>query len=101
MRDVEGAIDYYMGEHARSAALGFIAALQSGYGHIGHHPGSGSSRYAHELDIPGLLCWPLKKYPYVVFYVVRDDHLDVLRVLHAMRDIPEWLLGETVDRRSM
>lgn len=30
-------------------------------------------------------------YPYLVFYVAGDDHVDVWRVLHAERDIPEWL----------
>jgi toxin ParE1/3/4 len=54
-------------------------------------------RYAHELDLPGLLCWPLKRYPYLVFYVERDDHIDVWRVLHGMRDFPEWL-AEGVSR---
>jgi toxin ParE1/3/4 len=33
----------------------------------------------------------LKRYPYLVFYVVQDDHIDVWRVLHAHRDIPAWL----------
>ena len=26
-----------------------------------------------------------------VFYVERDDHIDVWRVLHAQRDIPAWM----------
>ena len=49
------------------------------------------SLYAHELDLPGGLCWPLKRYPYLVFYVERDDYIDVWLVLHGMRDFPEWL----------
>ncbi|AGL84047.1 hypothetical protein PFLCHA0_c22760 [Pseudomonas protegens CHA0] len=49
------------------------------------------SRYAHELDLPGVLCLPLKRCPYLVFYVERDDYIDVWRVLHGMRDFPEWL----------
>ncbi len=44
-----------------------------------------------ELDLPGLRCWPVKRYPYLVFYVERDDHIDVWRVLHGQRDIPAWL----------
>ena len=35
--------------------------------------------------------WPLRRYPYFVFYVEREDHLDVWRVLHAQRDIPAWM----------
>ena len=47
---------------------------------------------AHELDLPGLRFRMLKRYPYIVFYVERDDHIDVWRVLHGQRDIPSWLL---------
>ncbi|KAF0864196.1 type II toxin-antitoxin system RelE/ParE family toxin [Pseudomonas sp. LD120] len=90
-QDVEGAINYYLDQQAEQAALGFIDALEKAYVHIGRHPASGMSRYAHELDLPGVLCWPLKRYPYLVFYVERDEHIDVWRVLHGMRDFPEWL----------
>lgn len=91
-QDIEDAISYYLGEQAERAALGFIDALEHAYAHISHHPGSGISRYAHELELPGLLCWPLNRYPYLVFYVERDDYIDVWRVLHGMQDIPAWLI---------
>ena len=84
-QDVEGAIVYHL---EQQAALGFIDALEQAYT---RHPASGIGRYAHELELPGLLCWPLKRYPHLVFYVERDDHIDVWRVLHGTRDIPEWL----------
>ena len=38
-----------------------------------------------------LKTWPLKRYPYLVFYVERDHHVDVWRLLRAERDIPAWL----------
>jgi toxin ParE1/3/4 len=93
-RDVDEAIGHYLSEGATQAALGFIAALEQAYGHIGRHPAAGSPRYAHELDLPGLCSWPLKRYPHIVFYIERSDHIDVWRVLHGQRDIPAWLLGE-------
>ncbi|ENO88947.1 plasmid stabilization system [Thauera aminoaromatica S2] len=31
------------------------------------------------------------RYPYLVFYVERADHIDVWRVLHGERDIPAWM----------
>nr|WP_256586698.1 type II toxin-antitoxin system RelE/ParE family toxin [Pseudomonas sp. A46] len=80
-----------MEEGAEQAALGFIDALERAYKHISRHPESGSSRYAHELDLPGLHSWALKRYPYLVFYIERDDHIDVWRVLHGMKDIPTWM----------
>lgn len=87
-RDVDDAIAYYLSEGSESAALGFIDSLEQAYIHIGRHPATGSPRYAHELDLPGLRSWPLKRFPYLVFYVERDDHVDVWRVLHGQRDIP-------------
>jgi len=90
-QDIEEAIGYYLREEAGPAALGFVDALEQAYNHIGHHPATGSPRYAHELNLPGLRSWPLKRYPHMVFYVERADHIDVWRVLHGMRDLPAWL----------
>jgi toxin ParE1/3/4 len=87
-RDVNEAIDFYLSENALEAALGFIDALEQAYGHIGGHPETGSSRYASELSLPGPRFWPLKKYPQLVFYLERSDHIDVWRVLQGQRDIP-------------
>ena len=94
-RDVEEAIDHYLGEGAEQAALGFIDALEKAYAHVARHPTTGSPRYAHALNIPGLRSWRLTRYPHLVFFMERDDHIDVWRVLHGQRDIPAWLLKDT------
>jgi toxin ParE1/3/4 len=90
-QDVDEAVAYYLGEGAEQAALGFIDALEQAYTHISRHPATGSPRYAHELNLPGLRAWPLTRYPHLVFYVERPDHIDVWRVLHGQRDIPAWM----------
>ena len=90
-RDVDEAIEHYLSEGAAPAALGFIDALEEAYAHIALHPATGSPRYAHALNIPGLRSWPLTRYPYLVFFMEREDHIDVWRVLHGQRDIPAWL----------
>jgi toxin ParE1/3/4 len=90
-QDADEAIDYYLSENAPEAALGFIDALERAYSHISRHPGTGFSRYAHELSLPGLRFWPLQKYPHLVVYVARDGHVDVWRILHGQRDIPAWM----------
>ncbi len=90
-RDVEEAVDYYLGEGGEQVALGFVEALERAYCHIASQPASGSPRYAHELNLPGLRFWPLQRYPYLVFYVELADHIDIWRVLHGQRDIPAWL----------
>ena len=97
VRDVEAIIDDYLAADAAPAALGFIDALERAYAHIGAHPATGSARYAFELDLPGLRSWPLARYPHLVFYCERDDHIDVWRVLHGKRDIARWM-REPADR---
>ncbi|MFA7666673.1 MAG: type II toxin-antitoxin system RelE/ParE family toxin [Burkholderiaceae bacterium] len=90
-RDVDEAIAWYLSEATESVALGFIDALEQAYTHIARHPGTGSSRYACELNLPGLRAWALTRYPHVVFYVDHPEHIDVWRVLHGQRDIPAWM----------
>lgn len=89
--DIEEAVDYYLGEDAPQAAEAFIDALEAAYLHISRQPSTGSTRYAHELELPGLRSWPLKNFPYLVFYFERPEHVDVWRVLQAQRDIPAWM----------
>ncbi len=90
-RDIEEAADHDLREAGERIALGFIGEVERVFGAIARNPGAGSPRYAHELDLPGLRGRLLKRYPYSVFYVERDDHIDVWRVLHARRDIPGWM----------
>jgi toxin ParE1/3/4 len=90
--DIDEIIAHYLGEFAEQAAYGFIDALQQAFANIRRHPATGSPRYAHELNLPGLRFWPLTRYPHLVFYVERPDHIDVWRVLHGTRDIPQWMM---------
>ncbi|MFT4926000.1 MAG: toxin ParE1/3/4 [Phenylobacterium sp.] len=89
--DIDKIIDYYRTETTEQVALGFIDTLEQGFSHIECYPDTGSSFYALELNLPGLLSWPLKRYPYMVFYINSHDHIDVWRILHSHRDIPHWL----------
>lgn len=90
-QDVEEAINHYSHEGAAQAAIGFIDALEKAYAHVARNPTTGSPRYAHGLNIPGLRSWPVTRYPYLVFYMERSDRIDVWRVLQSQRDIPAWM----------
>ena len=91
IRDVEEAVDHYSDKAGETVAFGFVGALEDVYRHIARNPAAGSPRHAHELNLAGLRCWRLKRYPYIVFYMDTEDHVDVWRVLHAKRDIPTWM----------
>ena len=91
LQDVDDAVAYLMQQQATKAALNWIDALEAAYTYISKNAATGSTRYAHALDLPGLRTWPLTGHPYLIFYVEQDAHIDVWRVLHMNRDIPQEL----------
>lgn len=91
--DADAAFDYLVTEAPSGIAANFVDALRQALDHLSEHPLTGSLRYAFELDIPELRTWSLNPFPYLVFYVCNDDHVDVWRILHAHRDIPASIEG--------
>ena len=88
--DILSALDYYL-ENAPEYALAFIDDLEHAYQHIQHYPESGSTRYAFELDLPNLRVWRCTQFPYLIFYVDLPQQIEVWRVLHSKKDIPQTL----------
>jgi plasmid stabilization system protein ParE len=72
-------VDYYAHEADPDIAFRFIEALRSAYRTIAERPAVGSHRYALDLALPRLRNWAVKGFPYLVFYIERDDHIDVWR----------------------
>lgn len=93
-RDVDEAIAHYLDAGGPDLVLGFADALEAAIRHISLNPRSGSARQGHELNLPGLRSWALKSYPHIIFYMEGRTRVDVWRVLHSRRDIPEWI-GES------
>lgn len=89
--DLEGASAYCRQQVSEQTALEFIDAVQRGIQRISRSPNVGSLHFAYELGIPDLRAWPLQRFPYVVFYVVGKDEIDVWRILHSRRDLPTAL----------
>jgi toxin ParE1/3/4 len=90
-RDIDDAIAHYASEARTPVALAFIDAIERAFRQVARHPASGSPRYASELRIDGLRAWPLRRFPFLVFYRDAGDRLDAWRVLYAQRDIPAWM----------
>ena len=87
-RDIDEAAEYYLSDAGTAVAEAFIDAVEEAFRHVGQRPASGSPRYAHGLDIPGLRFRSAGKFPYPVFYVERETAVEVWRILHGARDIP-------------
>jgi toxin ParE1/3/4 len=89
--DIDEAAGHLLSEAGPAVSLAFIDALEQAHRHLGEYPGSGSPRYAQEVDLPGLRSWLVREFPYLIFYIERETAIDVWRVLHASRDVPPWL----------
>jgi toxin ParE1/3/4 len=90
-QDLRDAAAHYAAEVDAATARRFIDAVEQAFALIAGQPSIGSPRYAVELDWPGLRTQPVQRFPYLVFYLEQTEHLDVLCVLHAHRDIPASL----------
>lgn len=90
--DVEAAVDWYRDEAGEDTAPGVRGRARGRAGtRRALPPSSGSTRCSVELGIPALRCWQVERYPYLVFNVERDDHIDVWRVLKAIVTSPAWM----------
>jgi toxin ParE1/3/4 len=90
-QDLRDAAAHHADKVDPATALRFIDAVEQAFALIARRPGIGSPRYAVELDLPGLRARPVEQFPYLIFYFEHTDHIDVVRILHAHRDIPASL----------
>lgn len=95
-RDIQRHVDRYREEAGEKVALALIEEVSRIFLIIAEHPALGSLRYSYELDLQNLRYLPLRRYPFLVFYQERGDHIDIWRVLHAKRDIPSWMSNDPV-----
>lgn len=96
--DIEAATDYYGVHGGHDVALRFVDAVEGAIDDLAMHPRTGTTRFAYELDIPELLALPVPGFPYLLFYVARDERIDVWRALHTRRDLGGTLRGDRDDR---
>lgn len=90
-RDSAEAACWYATQGGLAPGERFLAAVEAGVDHVSRHPASGSPRHAMPLRLEGLRVWQVDGFPYLIFYIERDDHVDIWRVLQAQRDVPAWM----------
>lgn len=78
----------YLAEHSESAAQRFRAAAEATFLQLAKAPGIGALYEPDDPAFAGLrYCLVSTFRHYVVFYRPTDDGLEVVRVLHAARDV--------------
>jgi toxin ParE1/3/4 len=90
-RDRESEVRYYRKQAGTAVALRVVAATGAALQQIEQEPGMGSPVLGKRLGIAGLRAWRVNRLPLVWLYFVRDDHLDVVRLLGERQDIPAVL----------
>ena len=90
-RDVDEAAEHYWSAVSTTQTQRLLDALEEAYQHISRFPASGSPRYGPMVGVPDLRSWPVKGFPYLVLYAEQESSIDVYRLLHTARDIPESL----------
>lgn len=89
--DIEAAIDFCLAEAGIEIASSFVSQLEEAIKRIAKQPAAGSERYGHELQIHNLRKWPIKRFPFFIFYIEKKDRIEVVRVLHKNMDMPTRL----------
>jgi toxin ParE1/3/4 len=82
----------YIGERNLDAAYRFRRNAEATFTALARNPGMGEPYELGDPSLAGLRCHRIKKFrSYLVFYLPIHNGIDVIRVLHAARDIPNAL----------
>jgi toxin ParE1/3/4 len=78
---------WYAEQGGASLAARLFDAARAALKPIQRLPGLGLPALAESVGMPGLRHWGVDGFPVRWFYLERDDHLDVLRLLGERQDI--------------
>lgn len=87
MEDVRTAAWAYRDTAGSDVATRFVGEIRGATSQITDAPEAGSLRIGVELGIPNLRARALTPFPYLVFYFVHAETVEVVCVLHARRDV--------------
>jgi toxin ParE1/3/4 len=89
--DIEDLSWFILCNH-REAGLRFPAACDATFQRLLERPQLGSPRRFSDSALSGFRVWPVTGFPnHLVFYFVREDNIEIVRVLHGARDIESFL----------
>ncbi|WP_017653932.1 type II toxin-antitoxin system RelE/ParE family toxin [Fortiea contorta] len=85
----------YIAENNLEAALHFFDSARMTIAQLATMSGVGSSYPVNNPRLQELRKWAVKHYrKYLIFYIVREDAIEVVRILYATQDISSILDGE-------
>jgi toxin ParE1/3/4 len=91
-RDMDDQAAYLMAEASLDTALRFYDAASVTFGKVASVPGIGEQWPSANPRLAGLRVWRIEGFEnHLVFYRPTDDGIDIIRVIHAARDIDRVL----------
>ncbi len=89
--DAREIAKFYKDGAGRAVAMAFQNRLTDVLKLIADNPEAGSTRFGAVSGFSTLRMWPMRDFPYLVFYIVDTNTIAVTRILHSARDIPPTL----------
>jgi toxin ParE1/3/4 len=97
-QDIHRQVEWYGEKGLPDIARRFYAAVLDAIDALAAMPGAGSLKPTSNALLAGLRSWPVKEFDaFRVYYLLRDDVLIVVRVLHGKRDIGTILEAEDLE----
>ena len=83
---------YLLEQDAPGAAVRFMESVDATVSKLAHQPRIGSPKKLKNPRLKGLRRWPVDGFEVIgIYYLLTDDVLRVIRVLHGKRDIARIL----------
>lgn len=93
-RDINNQFEY-IAKDDLEAAIRFYKAAFRAFEVLQTNPHIGPARDFENPQLKGIRIWLVKGFDkYLIFYRATDERVEILRVLHAARDIDSILSGE-------
>jgi toxin ParE1/3/4 len=90
----------YIGRDNFAAAVRFTDAANVAFRQLAEMPRMGSVRETRNPNLKGLRTWRIPGFEkHLVFYRMTEEGIEVVRVLHGARDIPQILEAEGGESR--
>ena len=92
--EFDEALDRYLLEAGVAGAPRFLNAVEDAHALIADAPGAGAPELGRQMAMDGLRVWKITGFPYLVLYLEDDAGVEIVRFLHAHRDVPNALLAD-------
>ena len=89
VRDIEECF-VYIAEENLDIGVYFLAAVEESIERLADLPQLGTKRDFQNKRFENIRMWQVKKYEkYLIFYEISENRIEIIRVLHASRDLDD------------